>query len=222
MVVWSSLDFLSPLRFFLLLLFLLLAAQYGMTYDKKAIVINCQRKILISGSIHYPRSTLEMWEGLSKKLRMEAWMLYRPTSSGMAINLHLAIGFPVWLKYVPRISFRTDNEPFKMAMQGFTKKIVDMMKTESLFASQGGPIILSEIENEYGPESKAFGAAGHAYLNWAAQMVVGLGTGVPWVMCKENDAPDPVINTCNGFYCHSFTPNKPDKPTMWTEAWSGW
>lgn len=96
------------------------------------------------------------------------------------------------------------------------------------------------------------GAAGRAYLNWAASMAVGLGTGVPWVMCKENDAPDPVvsslllflvsfasllfclrveydlsnyrlqINSCNGFYCDDFTPNKPYKPTMWTESWSGW
>jgi hypothetical protein len=39
------------------------------------------------------------------------------------------------------------------------------------------------------------GAAGHAYLNWAANMAVGLGTGVPWVMCKENDAPDPVVSS---------------------------
>lgn len=29
-------------------------------------------------------------------------------------------------------------------MQGFTEKIVEMMKTEKLFASQGGPIILSQ------------------------------------------------------------------------------
>ncbi|XP_071685526.1 beta-galactosidase 3-like [Rutidosis leptorrhynchoides] len=53
-------------------------------------------------------------------------------------------------------------------------------------------------------------------------MAVELNTGVPWSMCKEEDAPDPVINTCNGFYCDTFTPNKPYKPTMWTEAWSGW
>lgn len=96
-------------------------------------------------------------------------------------------------------------------------------------------------------------------------MAVGLDTGVPWVMCKEDDAPDPVvsflhlvslslllftlklfliwgqetfltmeilsvalsksweqINTCNGFYCDAFSPNKPYKPTLWTEAWSGW
>ena len=30
------------------------------------------------------------------------------------------------------------------------------------------------------------------------------------------------INTCNGFYCDSFSPNSNSKPTMWTEAWSGW
>lgn len=31
--------------------------QCSVTYDRKAIVINGQRRILISGSIHYPRST---------------------------------------------------------------------------------------------------------------------------------------------------------------------
>lgn len=31
--------------------------QGTVTYDKKAILINGQRRILISGSIHYPRST---------------------------------------------------------------------------------------------------------------------------------------------------------------------
>ncbi|KAG6473956.1 hypothetical protein ZIOFF_067876 [Zingiber officinale] len=77
----------------------------------KAIVINGQRKILISGSIHYRRSTLEV----------------------------------------------------TLFEDGYARS-----------------------------KSKAFGIVGHAYLNWAAQMVVGLGTGVPLVMCKEDDAPDPV------------------------------
>ncbi|WOL17569.1 beta-galactosidase 5-like [Canna indica] len=246
--------------FLLLLVLLLPLAQCGVTYDRKAIIINGQRRILISGSIHYPRSTPEMWEGLIQKAKDGGldviqtyvfWNGHEPspgsynfegrydlvrfikTVQKVGLYVHLRIGpyvcaewnfggFPVWLKYVPGISFRTDNEPFKMAMQGFTQNIVQMMKSESLFASQGGPIILSQIENEYGPVGKAFGSAGHSYANWAGEMAVGLKTGVPWVMCKEEDAPDPVINTCNGFYCDSFTPNKPYKPTMWTEAWSGW
>ncbi|XP_019417221.1 PREDICTED: beta-galactosidase 6-like isoform X3 [Lupinus angustifolius] len=107
-------------------------------------------------------------------------------------------------------------------MQNFTTKIVDMMKAESLYASQGGPIILSQIENEYQNIQKAFGGAGSDYVKWAAKMAVGLETGVPWVMCKETDAPDPVINTCNGMKCgETFTgPNSPNKPTMWTENWT--
>lgn len=33
-------------------------------------------------------------------------------------------------------------------MQGFTQKIVQMMKNEKLFQSQGGPIILSQVSSE--------------------------------------------------------------------------
>ncbi|KAL4361688.1 hypothetical protein GQ457_04G001870 [Hibiscus cannabinus] len=234
--------------------------QCNVTYDRKALLIDGQRRILFSGSIHYPRSTPEMWESLILKAKdggLDAidtyvfWNLHEPSPGNYnfegrydlvqfiklvkkaGLYVHLRIGpyicgewnfggFPVWLKYVPGISFRTDNEPFKQAMQKFTQKIVQVMKDESLFQSQGGPIILSQIENEYEPESKSFGPAGEAYVKWSAKMAVGLNTGVPWVMCKEYDAPDPVINTCNGYYCDNFAPNKPYKPTLWTEAWTGW
>ncbi|KAI5392888.1 beta-galactosidase 5 [Lathyrus oleraceus] len=255
----------SVSKFLLLLFFSLffLGSQFvhsSVTYDRKAIIINGQRRILISGSIHYPRSTPEMWEDLIQKAKGGGldvidtyvfWNVHEPSPSNynfegrydlvqfiktvqkVGLYVHLRIGpyvcaewnfggFPVWLKYVPGISFRTDNGPFKAAMQGFTQKIVEMMKNEKLFQSQGGPIILSQIENEYGPQGRELGASGHAYSNWAAKMAVGLGTGVPWVMCKEDDAPDPVINSCNGFYCDYFSPNKPYKPKLWTESWTGW
>lgn len=50
-----------------------------------------------------------------------------------------------------------------------------------------------QIENEYGPVEWEIGAPGKAYTSWAAQMAVGLDTGVPWDMCKQEDAPDPVV-----------------------------
>ncbi|KAL0282594.1 UNVERIFIED_CONTAM: Beta-galactosidase 3 [Sesamum angustifolium] len=253
--------------------------QCSVTYDRKAIVINGQRRILISGSIHYPRSTPEMWEDLINKAKEGGldvietyvfWNVHEPspgnynfegrydlvrfvkTIQRAGLYAHLRIGPYVCAEwnfgyqhqcsfldlqcklsththavtelciFWSGISFRTDNEPFKMAMKGFTEKIVNLMKSENLYESQGGPIILSQIENEYGPQAKALGAPGHQYATWAANMAVGMDTGVPWVMCKEEDAPDPVINTCNGFYCDAFSPNKPYKPTIWTEAWSGW
>ncbi|KAK4839736.1 hypothetical protein QYF36_024486 [Acer negundo] len=64
-------------------------------------------------------------------------------------------------------------------MQQFTAKIVDMMKQEKLYASQGGPIILSQIENEYGNNDSAYGPAAKTYINWAATMALSLFTGVP-------------------------------------------
>jgi hypothetical protein len=95
---------------------------------------------------------------------------------------------------VPGIKFRTDNEAFKAEMQRFTEKVVDTMKGAGLYASQGGPIILSQIENEYGNIDSAYGAAGKAYMRWAAGMAVSLDTGVPWVMCQQSDAPDPLVS----------------------------
>ncbi|XP_076933472.1 beta-galactosidase 3-like [Bidens hawaiensis] len=157
--------------------------QCSVTYDSKSVIINGQRRILISGSIHYPRSTPEMWEDLVTKAKDGGldvidtyvfWNVHEPSpgnynfegrydlvrflkivqKAGMYVHLRIGPyvcaewnfgGFPVWLKYVPDISFRTDNEPFKNAMKSFTEKIVNLMKSEKMYESQGGLIILSQV-----------------------------------------------------------------------------
>jgi hypothetical protein len=86
-------------------------------------------------------------------------------------------------------------------MQRFTEKVVATMKGAGLYASQGGPIILSQIENEYGNVAVNYGAAAKPYIRWAAGMAVALDTGVPWVMCQQTDAPDPIVATLH----HSFS-----------------
>lgn len=96
------------------------------------------------------------------------------------------------------------------------------MQDAKLFASQGGPIILSQvevqtsrryvyqklwtllknilpfycdqIENEYGTIQLAFKEPGTQYIQWAGAMAAGLKTGVPWIMCKQQDAPDLVVS----------------------------
>ncbi|XP_059656330.1 beta-galactosidase 6 isoform X2 [Cornus florida] len=229
-------------------------------YDGRSLIIGGQRKILFSGSIHYPRSTPEMWPSLIAKAKEGGlhviqtyvfWNLHEPRpnqynfigrydlvrfikeihAQGLYACLRIGPfiesewtygGFPFWLHDVPGIIYRSDNEPFKFYMQNFTTKIVNLMKSEGLYASQGGPIILSQIENEYQNVEAAFKEKGPSYVRWAAEMAVGLQTGVPWVMCKQSDAPDPVINTCNGMKCgETFQgPNSPNKPSMWTENWT--
>lgn len=40
-------------------------------------------------------------------------------------------------------------------------------------------------------------------MNWAAKLAVGLGTGVPWVMCKQDDAPDPIVSISLFYFSQS-------------------
>ncbi|KAL8130681.1 hypothetical protein V2J09_019836 [Rumex salicifolius] len=232
----------------------------NVSYDHRALLIDGRRRVIVSGSIHYPRSTPEMWPDLIQKSKEGGldmietyvfWNLHEPVRgqydftgrkdlvkfikvvADAGLYVHLRIGpyvcaewnyggFPLWLHFIPGIELRTNNDPFKEEMRRFTAYIVDLMKKNSLYASQGGPIILSQIENEYGNVEFGYGAAANPYIKWAANMALSLDTGVPWVMCQQKDAPDPIINTCNGFYCDQFTPNSNQKPKMWTENWSGW
>ncbi|KAE8663527.1 Beta-galactosidase 14 isoform 2 [Hibiscus syriacus] len=110
-------------------------------------------------------------------------------------------GLPYWQREDPNTIFRSDNEPFKRYMKKFVTMIVDKLKAEKLFASQGGPIIVAQIENEYNTIQLAFREKGVSYIQWAAKMALDLNIGVPWIMCKQKDAPDPVINSCNGRQC---------------------
>ncbi|KAG7028750.1 Beta-galactosidase 9 [Cucurbita argyrosperma subsp. argyrosperma] len=152
-------------------------------------------------------------------------------SSGLYLHLRIGPyvcaewnfgGFPLWLRDVPGIEFRTDNAPFKEEMERFVKKIVDLLRFEKLFSWQGGPVIMLQVENEYGNIESSFGKRGQKYIKWAAEMALGLGAGVPWVMCQQKDAPTTIINSCNGYYCDGFQPNSPSKPIFWTENWDGW
>ncbi|GAV62903.1 Glyco_hydro_35 domain-containing protein/Gal_Lectin domain-containing protein [Cephalotus follicularis] len=232
----------------------------GVVYDGRSLIINGKRELLFSGSIHYTRSTPDMWPDILSKAKHGGlnviqtyvfWNVHEPIQGqfyfegqydlvkfirmvaehGMYVTLRVGPfiqaewnhgGLPYWLREVPGIIFRSDNAPFKYHMKKFVKMIMDKMKEEKLFAPQGGPIILAQIENEYNSIQLAYKELGTRYVQWAGNMAIGLKTGVPWVMCKQKDAPDPVINTCNGRHCgDTFTgPNKAYKPSIWTENWT--
>lgn len=248
----------------MLLLLLLCALSfsegYNVTYDRRSLLIDGQRKLLISASIHYPRSVPAMWPSLVQTAKeggvdvIETYVFWNghelsPNNyyfggrydlvkfckivqeAGMYLMLRIGPfvaaewnfgGVPVWLHYMPGTVFRTDSEPFKYYMQKFMTYIVNLMKQEKLFASQGGPIILAQVENEYGFYETAYGEGGKRYALWAAKMALSQNIGIPWIMCEQFDAPDPVIDTCNSFYCDQFKPINPNKPKIWTENWPGW
>lgn len=71
-----------------------------------------------------------------------------------------------------------------------------------------GTAWLWQIENEYGNIDSAYGAPGKTYMRWAAGMAVSLDTGVPWVMCQQADAPDPLVRDVTR---PDPTPPRPDQ-----------
>ncbi|KAK2966971.1 hypothetical protein RJ640_014159 [Escallonia rubra] len=198
------------------------------SYDASAIIINGERRVLFSGSIHYPRSTVEYdFSGNLDFIRFFKTIQEAGLYAIIRIGPYVCAewnygGFPMWLHNLPGIELQTDNEVYKNEMQKFTAKIVEMCKEAKLLGPQGGPIILAQIENEYRNIMEPYGEAGKSYIKWCAQMALSLNAGVPWIMCQQDDAPQTMINTCNGFYCDDWKPNNPKSPKMWTENWTGW
>jgi len=54
-----------------------------------------------------------------------------------------------------------------------------------------------QIENEYGNVIGSYGEAGKAYIQWCANMANSLDVGVPWIMCQQDDAPQPMVKLAN-------------------------
>ncbi|KZV23197.1 beta-galactosidase 16-like [Dorcoceras hygrometricum] len=186
------------------------------TYDGRSLIIDGERKLLFSGSIHYPRSTPDMWPALISKAR----------EGGLdAIDTYV-----FWNLHEPRqreydFSGRRDIVRFikEVQAQGLYVCLRIGPFIESEWSYGGLPFWLRDEVPQivYRSHNEAF-ENGPPYVRWAAAMAVGLNTGVPWVMCKQDDAPDPVINACNGMKCgETFVgPNSPNKPAIWTENWT--
>lgn len=246
----------------------------NISYDGRAMVVDGQRRLLAAGSIHYPRSTPEMWPGLMQVAKAAGidvittyvfWNMHeigRDPSTGEILydfktgRLNLARflqaaqeaglfvfvrlgpfacaewtygGIPTRLRLTrsnysgtgssaPRMTFRSWDPAWRSEMAQFVSRT--MKEVRPFLAGNGGPVIVLQIENEYGNIEQYYGNDGKKYAQWAADLVKSMNTGLPIAMCQQQGVVG-VIETCNGFYCD---PHDPDLsyPSIFTEAWSGW
>ena len=88
-------------------------------------------------------------------------------------------------------------------------------------AKNGGPIILAQIENEYGNDQ--------AYVDWCGSLVTNelAPTQIPWIMCNGKSA-NSTIETCNSCNCLDdgwmiiiVKQSSPSTPMLFTEN-EGW
>eukprot|EP00871_Galdieria_phlegrea_P000785 jgi/Galph1/1707/GphlegSOOS_G389.1 len=133
-------------------------------------------------------------------------------------------GFPYWLRDLPGIKFRTENEPFQREMSRWVRNLVQQLFAHGCFFTQGGPIIMVQFENEYKLIGNSYGEAGRNYLKWCSKLAQELELPVPLFMCKGS--AESVLETINHFYGHqeleTFFQDYPSQPAIWTECWTGW
>ncbi len=138
-------------------------------------------------------------------------------------------GLPYWLLKEPKIKLRFEEPVFLNKTEAFFsalfKQVVDLQFTH------GGPILLMQIENEYGGYANDLD-----YMRKLAQMMENHGVDVPLVtsdgpwsdMLENGSIPDialPTINCGSEIKKHfkrlkSF--HKEKKPLMVMEFWIGW
>jgi beta-galactosidase len=231
-----------------------------LSYDQRAVIIDGERTLLLSGAIHYPRSTPAMWDEMMRRSKAAGlntietyvfWNLHErrrgvfdfsdrldllrfcETAQKHGLYVILRIGpyicaeinyggFPAWLRDVPGIQLRTLNQPYMQEMERWVRHLTAYLAP--MFAPQGGPIIMAQIENEYNLIAPTYGEEGQRYLAWSIELGQSLNLGVPWVMCVGG-MPG-AIETLNGFFVHEQIEKHraahPDQPAIWTEHWPGW
>lgn len=141
-------------------------------------------------------------------------------------------GIPWWLHDLEKTShgvsaIRTNDTTWEKLSDTFVTAVIRHLHAKDLLFSEGGPVIMLQIENEYGNIESSYGEAGVRYVQHLGSTVNRLNRAfslrIPWIMCQQpNDVPSGIVNTCNGFYCDEFEPSRSDSPKGWTEVWSGW
>ena len=237
-------------------------APYNVSYDKRALMINGEHALFLSGSVHPPRGTPDDWQtwiALAKKNNLNMLQVYifwnyheeeegvynwqgrgnltlfmsKAAAAGIFVNLRIGPyvcaewtygGLPAWLGLKPGVEFRKTNAVWQPAMEKWFNTVIDRMAAGNFFATQGGPIVLVQVENElYGPDLP--------YVEWCGTMahaaLAKVKVDVPITMCNGETAST-TINTCNGNQCTSYLEKNGQngkvlisQPALWTENEGG-
>ncbi|MFF9838491.1 glycoside hydrolase family 35 protein [Streptomyces sp. NPDC013740] len=134
-------------------------------------------------------------------------------------------GLPSWLLAEPDIGLRTRDPRFLAAVDAYFDRLLTPLLPR--LASNGGPVLAVQVENEYG----AFGDD-TAYLEHLADSLRRCGVDVPLFTCDqpvdlERGALPGVLATANfgsrsAGHLAELRAKRPEGPLMTSEFWIGW
>lgn len=137
-------------------------------------------------------------------------------------------GLPWWLLKIPGIRLRENDSRFLERVEIFQKEVAEQVS--GLTAPEGGPIIMVQVENEYGSygEDKEYVGAIRDMLrrhfgeeltmfqcDWASNFTLN---GLPDLVWTMNFGTGADIDS----QFEKLKELRPDSPLMCSEFWSGW
>ena len=144
-------------------------------------------------------------------------------------------GIPLWMRHQSDTGggkeiecFRCIDPVWKREMARWVSTVVH--KVRPLLASNGGPIIWMQVENEYDKDDE--------YLEWAVSMARNITTEIPWSLCGHNitqcnqlnrlhDTNDAefhqnrAVCTINGFWVEKGEHGSQPGPEFFRKLWLG-
>eukprot|EP01052_Picozoa_sp_SAG31_P034066 SAG31_NODE_3926_length_3746_cov_1.757609_3_plen_741_part_00 len=209
---------------------------YTVSFDRRSIRLGGKPAMLLSGSIHYPRSTPGMWPKLMAEARaaglntIESYVFWnyhqreladytesRYDYSGRgnvtaflqaAKDANLFViwrfgpyicaewpsgGMPGWLRQVPGDKPRTPTPVWEKIVGKWASDHFSLIAP--FLAKNGGPVIMSQAENEYGCRTSDPNCA--KYMQSLSDLANKLDTGLLWENCHGTVAPG-MIGAGNG------------------------
>jgi beta-galactosidase len=153
------------------------------------------------------------------------WVIVRPGPYSCA-ELEFG-GFPAWLLATPNLRVRTTDPRFLEAASRYMKRL--LAEVAPLQITRGGPVIMMQVENEYGSFGKD-----KEYLRAIRKMIIDAGIDVTLytadgsepAMLAGGTLPDLVsVINFGGAPQHefdNFAGFRKDVPRMCGEYWVGW
>jgi len=136
-------------------------------------------------------------------------------------------GLPYWLFTDGSVGVRRDEPGFLAAVQGYLEQLAPVLVPRQI--DHGGPIVLVQVENEYG----AYGSD-PVYLQKLEQMHRAIGLTVPFTSVDQpmgtmlEDGSLPSLHKTGSFGSRSVArlerlrEAQPTGPLMCSEFWDGW
>ena len=177
-------------------------------------------------NVHMPKQSVWPWhtEGAADLRRF----IEAAAAQGFFVDLRIGPyicaefswgGYPYDIAQLANVTTRSSNPQWQQWMSSLFLNVTREFR--DLFADRGGPIVLSQVENELRTHDQA-------YIDFCGALAERSGVAIPFLMCNGNSSAT-TINSCNAADCTAFIEAHGqngrvlvDQPAIWTENWMGW